>query len=363
MTRAALALYQLVPTSDAEGADPPASIRLAAIALIHEKSGNIRGAFAAYEQLVLDYSAATNRENHLYQLVRTAAILGEHDSARLYARKFYQEYPKSAQLAELRAMGFDFINDNKAPAQEIESSSKAATHPVKAFPKSRKFAVALDLYQGRKYQDAKIAFSEIQTRCRAAVPPDSEGAALAAFYEAECLRKLGDEEGLAKALRGMGKHSSLGETREKQLELSALWSLVAIKNWEELERYSEKRIHARLPADQRAQVAYFYGLALQNQGRPFEALNAYNIAMTADAGASEESARQAALRVLEIHRADPEVQGAIKKWDVADENSEDPGLFRLREAAAVATLFEQSLGAGASLPAELREFLKYRGGL
>ena len=360
MTRAALALYQLVPTSDAGGADPVESIRLAAIALIHEKSGNVRGAFTAYEQLVQDYPAATNRENHLFQFVRTAAIMGEHDSARRYARQFSQEYPSSARLTELRTMGFDFPNENETPARRDKSPAKTSATRVKGFPNSREFSVALDLYQGRKYQDARMAFSEMKSRHRAAVPPDHEAAVLAAFYEMESMRKLGDWDGLANALKEFGRHPSLGEVREKQLELSALWSLVSIKNWEELERYTGKRVHARLPADQRAQVAYFYGLALQNQGRPFVALNAYNVAMTADAGASEDTARQAALQVLEIHHADQEVQTAIKKWTDADRNTEDPGLFRLREAAAVATLFEQSLGAGASLPTELREFLKYK---
>ena len=36
---------------DAAAADPPAAIRLGAIAMIHEKAGNLRGAFAAYERL------------------------------------------------------------------------------------------------------------------------------------------------------------------------------------------------------------------------------------------------------------------------------------------------------------------------
>ena len=352
MMRAALIIYQLVPTSEVEGVDPPASVRLAAIALIHEKSGNVRGAYAAYRQLEQDYPTATKREDHLYQLVRTASIIGEHDSTRRYARKLYQEYPKSVQITELRAMGLDFTNEASIPEPVKILPAKATVAPVDAPPKSREFAEALDLYQGRKYQDAQAAFSAIKAPAKTA--------ALAAYYEAECMRKLGNLNDLAKALKEISKHSSLGEAQEKQLEVSALWSLVSLKNWEQIERATEKQIDERLLGDLRAQVAYFYGLALQKQGRPFEALNAYNIAMTADAGTSEETSRQAALRVLEIHRADLEVQEAIKNWGPAHENVESPGLFRLREAAAVAVLFEESLGAGVSLPSELSEFLKYK---
>ena len=94
---------------------------------------------------------------------------------------------------------------------------------------------------------------------------------------------------------------------------------------------------------------------------PIEALIAYNTAMTADAGASEEIARQAALGVMRIHRADAEVQAAIAAWGAPDDNRDTPGFFRLREAASVAALFELSFGAGTPLPADFKEFLKYKG--
>ena len=131
------------------------------------------------------------------------------------------------------------------------------------------------------------------------------------------------------------------------------------KSWDRVEALASQRLGEKLPGDQRAQVAYSQGQALENLGRGFEALGAYNLAMTADGGASEEIAGQAALGVLRIHRADPEVQAALTA--PAEINQETPGNLRLREAAAVALLFELTLGAGTPLPQEFKDFLNHHG--
>lgn len=183
---------------------------------------------------------------------------------------------------------------------------------------------------------------------------------LAAFYELECQRKLGDLDGLAKALLTFAKAPALGGHRLRQLEIDALWDAVRTKSWDRLESLATQRLHPRLPGDQRAQVAYCHGLAMENLGRPLEALAAYNIAMTADAGASEEVARPAALGVLRIHLADSEVRAALTGTPEAAR--EGPGVFQLKEAAAVAFLFELTLGAGTPLPEEFKVFLKFHGG-
>ncbi len=83
-------------------------------------------------------------------------------------------------------------------------------------------------------------------------------------------------------------------------------------------------------------------------------------AMIADSGASEVVTRKAALRILSIHAADPAVQMAIDNWGTDDENKSSKGFANLGEAAAVAALYELSLGGGTPLPAEFKKFLKYK---
>ena len=80
--------------------------------------------------------------------------------------------------------------------------------------------------------------------------------------------------------------------------------------------------------------------------------------MTADAGATEEVARHAAIGVMHIHLGDPDVRDAIARRGTPEENLQSAGAIRLREAAAVASLFELSLGAGVALPAEFKDFLE-----
>jgi tetratricopeptide (TPR) repeat protein len=224
----------------------------------------------------------------------------------------------------------------------------------------REYAAAMDLYQARKYEEAKAKFIAVKERYKPIQPMENSPAVMAAFYEMECLRKLGDLDGLAKALQTFTKASLTRQVPLGQLDLYVLWDAVRSKSWDRLDILARERDTTRLPGDQRAQVAYCHGLALEGLNRPKEALFAYETAMTADAGASEVIVRNSALRVLAIHHADPAVQQAISVWDSPDENKNSKGYADLTEAAAVAELFELSLGAGTPLPAEYKNFLKFK---
>lgn len=354
MTRAALAVYQFIPGDDT-GAGSPGIVRLAALALIHERAGNVRGAFAAYQQLERYHPDAAGRGEYLYHLVRTASLIGEEDLARTHARRLFTDFPESPHLAEIRATGFVFAEGEAPPPPPPPFPAVDPDDPP--LPAAHEFAIAMDFYQGRRYHEALTAFGRLGAN---PVTGDDAGL-LARFYETECLRRLGNLEGLAKAAGSLEKKPSLGPRRQRQLEIDSLWELVGMKQWEPLGRAAEVFSTQRLSGDQRAQVAFCQGMALENLGRRFDALNAYNIAMTADAGASEEVARDAALGVLRIHRGDPDVRDALAKQGTPEENPDSAGSIRLREAAAVAALFELSLGAGAPLPTDFREFLSVKG--
>jgi tetratricopeptide (TPR) repeat protein len=269
---------------------------------------------------------------------------------RSYAGRFLKDFPNSPRLAEIREIGVEPADGETVLPGLKPPAPAPAAQPV---PDTAEFAAALDLYQGRKYQEARAAFAKIRGRDKPAE------ISLAGFYETECLRKLGDLDGLANALKSVVKSPTLGRQRLRQLEIDTLWEAVRFKNWEQADQQAKQWSGELLPGGQRAQVACCLALALENLGRPNEALNAFNIAMTADAGASEDVARRAALGVLRILNADPDVQAAIAKWGSPDEDRGSPGFFRLKEAASVAALFELSLGAGAPFPGEFRHFLKY----
>lgn len=344
MQRAALALYQFVPDT---GEDSTEVIKLAALALIHERCGNVRGAFAAYQQIVRYFPKTASRENYLYQLIRTASLIGEEKSAGEAAGDLLREFPASAHLAEVRDAGIEFP-DNGPPV--VFATADKGDFALSRVPQTPEFIAAIDFYEGRKYQEAKAAFKQLA----ATGGDDGE---LAKYYLTESLRKIGDLNGMTTELPSIEKKSLLGPRRLRQLEIDRLWDTVRQKNWPQLAALAASPATERLPGDQRAQIAHCHGLALEALGQSTQALDAFNTAMTADAGASEEIARDAAMHVLRILQADPEVKAAIT--DKAA-NHKSPGFRKLKEAAAVATLFELSLGAGMPLPPEFRLFLKFK---
>jgi len=220
------------------------------------------------------------------------------------------------------------------------------------------FTAAMDLYRARRYEEAGKMLVAVKELYRPIEGLEDSYSTLAAFYEMECLRKEGDLEGLAAALQKFSKGPLSREYQNRQLELYVLWDAVRKESWERLEALAKERAGMRLPGDQRAQIAWCEGLALEGLGRPDDALICYQTAITADAGASEEITRQAALRILAIYHADPAVKAAIR---LRSKSSPDGGRMKLAQAEAVAALFELSLGGGSPLPKEFKEFQKSKG--
>jgi hypothetical protein len=219
---------------------------------------------------------------------------------------------------------------------------------------------AIELFQARQYTAAREKFVAIRRTYQALRPLPDNPAALAGYLELECLRKTGDLAALAMALETFDASGLTRRDHLRQLDLYPLWDAVRRKDWPRVEELVGERSRPRLPGGQRAQVDYCLGLAREAQGRPLEAIDAYQSAITAGGCASEDLVRDAALRVMRLHRSDPGVQAAMKRWGTPDENLQLPGHRRLVEAAAMADLFELSLGTGTPLPAEEKVLLKFR---
>lgn len=221
------------------------------------------------------------------------------------------------------------------------------------------YAEAVDLYESRKYQEAREKFAEVKEIHKPIATLPDNFHTLAAFHEMECLRQLGDYEGLAEVLKNFIKEPLTRSHQLRQLDLYIMWDAVRALAWDRVLPIAAERDAEALPGYQRAQVAYCKGLALDNLDRGREAVIEYSIAMTADSGASEILAQQAAIKALGIYHRDPEVQVAIQNWGTEDENKNSPGFTRLTEAAALAKFYGKFLSLGKALPAELKAFEKY----
>lgn len=219
---------------------------------------------------------------------------------------------------------------------------------------------ALDLFQARQYVAARAKFAAVKTAYHALHTLPDNPSTIAGYFEMECLRKSGDLAGLAKALEAFDKSGLTRRNQLRQLDLYALWDAVRLKDWPRLQELATARLKERLHGGQRAQVAWCLGVAHESQGRSREAIDAYQTALTADGGVSEDLARDAALRIMRLHQKDPEVQAAMKQWGTPAEDPQSPGHRRLAEAAALADLWELALGGSTPLPAEHSELLKFR---
>lgn len=222
------------------------------------------------------------------------------------------------------------------------------------------FTEAMDLYDDRKYKEAQEAFAKIKETYKPVSQLPNNPGTQAAFYEMECLRQLEEYEELSKRLTIFMKDPLSREGQLRQLELYVLWDALRTEAWKRLDILCRERDKSKLPADQRAQVEYLHGRALEGLKKNEEALVAYNAAMVADAAASETLARDSAIRIMRMHKADPLVQQAIKVWGAEDENKGSPGYFHLQEAGAVAALYELGIGAGEPLPSDLKMLLRYK---
>lgn len=102
----------------------PQTIKLAALAFIHEDNGNLRGAYVAYRLLERHYPHAGRREHNLYNLVRLASILGEIDTTEAEANKFVRAFPDSEYIPTVRRLMLSslFFNGNYAECVQIAAS-------------------------------------------------------------------------------------------------------------------------------------------------------------------------------------------------------------------------------------------------
>ncbi|MGJ8655346.1 MAG: tetratricopeptide repeat protein [Akkermansiaceae bacterium] len=223
------------------------------------------------------------------------------------------------------------------------------------------FTAAKDLYEERKYQEAKDAFIALQERYKNYKYLEDSYYELSQFYEMECYRKLKDYETLAKKLELYAPDRLTRPGQVQQTKLYRMYDAVHKKDWSRLDSLCQDYIQdPMLTLGQRAQVSFCQGLAYEGLEQDNDALNAYATAMTADFTRSESIVRESALNSLRIFDADEEIKIAISLWGKPEEEKSSAGYRKLAEANALARLYDKAgLGAGVELPAKYKKFQKF----
>ncbi len=292
--------------------------------------------------------------------------------------------------AQVAAGGQVFFNPGQAPAMLIYEDSPAITVYIvnsnssailyKSTPNAsdnepqlklsdvqsvylyepKPYRQAVELYQARKYAEALPIFNKVSADYKFTKALPNNYSVLAGFYEMECMRRLGDLEALSKAAAAFDGRGLSRPSQVRQFELYALWDAVRTKSWDRVVAIGEERIAEKQIAYQRAQVAFCLAQGYEAQKKSTKALNAYNMALIADIGATQEIAEQSAVAVMRIHLANPDVQTAMKNWGTEDENKTSTGRMHLIEAGAMAALYQFTLGDGKALPSQFNILLKYK---
>lgn len=227
------------------------------------------------------------------------------------------------------------------------------------------YVEAIELYRGRKYSEARERFAAVEQAYKAVDTAPNNYATLSGFYKLECSRRMMDLDTLS---RDQERFRSKGLTREshlQQLEVNSFWEAVRLKDWVRLDRLAQAWRKRKVPGGQRVQIAYCHGLALENLAKKnpkllTDALNAYNVVLTADFTASNELVIKAANSVLSLYAADSAVKLAIRLWKTQDENPNSAGYQRLLEANTLVKLYKQAgLDTVLPLKPEYEKFLKY----
>lgn len=84
--------------------DPHELLALRSLAFTHESEGYVRGAYSAYEMLELYHSKSKDREDNLFNLVRTSSLVGEVMNTEKYGRLFLEKYPESKYKDQVKSM-------------------------------------------------------------------------------------------------------------------------------------------------------------------------------------------------------------------------------------------------------------------
>ncbi|MCP5534025.1 MAG: tetratricopeptide repeat protein [Akkermansiaceae bacterium] len=72
--------------------------RLKGVAALHEMSGDLRGAYAAYKLLETHYQGSESREENLFNLIRLGAVVAPGETTSDYAEVFVEKFPDSKYM-------------------------------------------------------------------------------------------------------------------------------------------------------------------------------------------------------------------------------------------------------------------------
>ncbi len=177
--------------ADRRGKGATEMIKLAAIAYLHEASGNFMGAYAAYQQLELYFPGAEKRDENLFNLIRVASRVGLGAELRGYAEIYLRDFPESPRIAEVNGFILSSL-DLEGDSQRCVDGAAAMLGKLAAGTPEHElclFLLGVSYYKLGEFDKALQMLDLHRERY-----PDAARADEAAFYQASAAGRLGQWE-------------------------------------------------------------------------------------------------------------------------------------------------------------------------
>jgi TolA-binding protein len=173
--------------AERRGAKSAETIKLSAAAFIHEKNGNIRGAYAAYEQLERYYPKCEKREDNLYNYVRTSSVIGEVLTTEKYGREFLKLFPSSTYVPAVRRMMLSSLFYEG----EYETCIEVASAMIDTLEKgSKEHDICLHVLGGSYYYTGQFDKAQPLLDQHAEKYPESQFIEASLYFQASNLSRL-----------------------------------------------------------------------------------------------------------------------------------------------------------------------------
>jgi tetratricopeptide (TPR) repeat protein len=174
--------------ADYHGPSSAEVIKLAATALIHERHGNLRGAHAAYGQLIRYFPAAARREDYLFNSIRLGIELGEpKESIAETTGKLIQEFPGSANTPAARELSLASLFESGKYGDALKLAEESLAGMKEGSPGHD---LCLHVLGGSLYYTGQNAKAKPFLDEHVAKYPASPRALAARYFQASNLSKL-----------------------------------------------------------------------------------------------------------------------------------------------------------------------------
>ncbi len=259
--------------------------------------------------------------------------------------------PESSSLTNVFLVKLDKVNLHYQKRLKSSVVKQLPRRAVKSifFYEPQIFSDALALYKKGKFEKARQKFEKCKEEHAAYQEFTGNYSTLAGYYEIECMRRLGDLEGMDRLLNLFNPEALDNENYLTQIEIYSFWTALSRGSWKRVLRLADAWKRKLIPPSQRTQIRYCRALAIAELYPSQQALEALYIVIAGSVYTEPELIEKAFVMALEI---------LLRNVRIPTSSQSQPYSEPLQEAIALAHVWNDSLGRSQDLPKRYQKLLK-----